>query len=131
MGRQSFNLHPSDWRPFCYAGGDMNTSSMFGLLLKRPISFSLLAITALATASTGCKSSKVAAPQTSAAAPTTAAKTVTPQETAVAPTVANTVTPATNLDPSKPESRRFLYTPKPYPVDERGFSPVDKALAKY
>jgi hypothetical protein len=26
-------------------------------------------------------------------------------------------------------ARRFTYTPKPYPVDERGFSPVDKALA--
>jgi hypothetical protein len=26
--------------------------------------------------------------------------------------------------------RRFSYTPRPYPVDERGFSPVDKALAK-
>jgi hypothetical protein len=27
-------------------------------------------------------------------------------------------------------ARRFSYTPRPYPVDERGFSPVDKALAK-
>jgi len=26
--------------------------------------------------------------------------------------------------------KRFNYTPRPYPVDERGFSPVDKALAK-
>src|SRR5712671_4290430 len=26
--------------------------------------------------------------------------------------------------------RRYSYTPRPYPVDERGFSPVDKALAK-
>src|SRR5277367_2280592 len=26
--------------------------------------------------------------------------------------------------------RRYSYTPKPYPVDDRGFSPVDKALAK-
>ncbi len=26
--------------------------------------------------------------------------------------------------------RRYTYTPRPYPVDERGFSPVDKALAK-
>lgn len=30
----------------------------------------------------------------------------------------------------KPLPRRYTYTPKPYPVDERGFSPVDKALAK-
>ncbi len=26
--------------------------------------------------------------------------------------------------------KRFQYTPRPYPVDERGFSPVDAALAK-
>ncbi|HPC59356.1 MAG TPA: hypothetical protein PKX23_01755 [Verrucomicrobiota bacterium] len=26
--------------------------------------------------------------------------------------------------------KRLTYTPRPYPVDERGFSPVDKALAK-
>jgi hypothetical protein len=26
--------------------------------------------------------------------------------------------------------KRYTYTPRPYPVDERGFSPVDKALAK-
>src|ERR1700722_15813120 len=27
-------------------------------------------------------------------------------------------------------AKRYSYTPRPYPVDERGFSPVDKALAK-
>jgi hypothetical protein len=27
-------------------------------------------------------------------------------------------------------AKRYNYTPKPYPVDERGFSPVDKVLAK-
>jgi len=31
---------------------------------------------------------------------------------------------------SKSLPKRFTYTPKPYPVDERGFSPVDKSLAK-
>jgi hypothetical protein len=34
---------------------------------------------------------------------------------------------ATNSTPKL--ARRHTYTPKPYPVDERGFSPVDKALA--
>ena len=29
-----------------------------------------------------------------------------------------------------PLPKRYTYTPRPYPVDERGFSPVDKALAK-
>ncbi len=28
------------------------------------------------------------------------------------------------------KAKRYTYTPRPYPVDERGFSPVDKALAK-
>ena len=27
-------------------------------------------------------------------------------------------------------ARRYTYVPRPYPVDDRGFSPVDKALAK-
>src|ERR1022692_2133133 len=27
-------------------------------------------------------------------------------------------------------ARRYTYIPRPYPVDEHGFSPVDKALAK-
>ena len=37
----------------------------------------------------------------------------------------------TPLEKSEPKTaRRFTYTPRPYPVDERGFSPVDKALAK-
>ena len=42
-------------------------------------------------------------------------------------------TPAT-LSPSTNQTvrtaKRFNYTPRPYPVDERGFSPVDKTLAK-
>jgi len=41
------------------------------------------------------------------------------------PTTDTTVTSTNKL------ARRYTYTPKPYPVDERGFSPVDKALAKY
>lgn len=31
---------------------------------------------------------------------------------------------------SQIKARRYTYTPRPYPVNERGFSPVDKALAK-
>jgi len=33
-------------------------------------------------------------------------------------------------DKPKETPKRFTYTPRPYPVDERGFSPVDKVLAK-
>ena len=42
-----------------------------------------------------------------------------------------TKNPAISSTPSnKPLAKRYTYTPRPYPVDERGFSPVDKALAK-
>lgn len=37
---------------------------------------------------------------------------------------------STTTPTNKPTPRRFSYTPRPYPVDERGFSPVDTALAK-
>ena len=39
-----------------------------------------------------------------------------------------TPSPATN--PPVRTAKRYNYTPRPYPVDEHGFSPVDKALAK-
>jgi hypothetical protein len=38
--------------------------------------------------------------------------------------------PAVAQKPAKQPPRRYTYTPKVYPVDERGMSPVDKALAK-
>lgn len=52
--------------------------------------------------------------------PVSSAKAEAPQSKAHSATDTNTPAPA----------KRFSYTPKPYPVDERGFSPVDKALAK-
>jgi len=39
-------------------------------------------------------------------------------------------TPTTGASTNKPLARRYSYIPRQYPVDERGFSPVDKALAK-
>lgn len=48
-----------------------------------------------------------------------------------APAPASPAAPAVAYDPAKPETKRFAYVPRPYPVDERGFSPVDKALAKF
>jgi hypothetical protein len=49
-------------------------------------------------------------------------------------TVSSTNPPVAAVDSStaKPArmAKRYAYTPRPYPVDERGFSPVDKALAK-
>ena len=38
--------------------------------------------------------------------------------------------PITTTNQTNRTAKRYNYTPKPYPVDERGFSPVDKALAK-
>jgi hypothetical protein len=38
--------------------------------------------------------------------------------------------PAVKAVSTKDSDRRYTYTPRTYPVDERGFSPVDKALAK-
>jgi hypothetical protein len=43
-------------------------------------------------------------------------------------TASTSPVPATSVSTAK-AARRFTYTPRPYPVDERGFSPVDKALA--
>lgn len=40
------------------------------------------------------------------------------------------VNPAITTNKLAKLAKRFTYTPRPYPVDERGFSPVDKALAK-
>src|SRR6266567_9334521 len=54
---------------------------------------------------------------------TSAATAITSANKAPAPPVASTDKPAKT-------ARRFTYTPRPYPVDERGFSPVDKALEK-
>ena len=45
----------------------------------------------------------------------------------VAPAPTTTATPPREKDPGL---RKSTYIPRVYPVDERGFSPVDKALAK-
>jgi len=81
----------------------------------------------------GCKSTDTAcctpgstnAPAVSATAP--AASTTAPAASATAPAVstANTISGRE----TNPSLRRSTYTPQVYPVDERGFSPVDKALA--
>ena len=54
--------------------------------------------------------------------------TSTKATTAPASTTNQTV--AASAAKTKPIPKRYSYTPKPYPVDDRGFSPVDKALAK-
>ena len=44
----------------------------------------------------------------------------------------NSRPPTASASTNKPAApaKRYTYTPRVYPVDERGFSPVDKALAK-
>ena len=51
-----------------------------------------------------------------------------PVQSAVAKPAAASQTPEAAIPSGN--GKRYKYTPKPYPVDERGFSPVDKALAK-
>lgn len=72
-----------------------------------------------ALALTGCKTTETACCKPS----TTNA--VAPAVTPVSSIVSGPPAGSTNKT-----ARRYTYTPKPYPVDERGFSPVDKALAK-
>lgn len=82
--------------------------------------FSPALVVALATLGlTGCRHPGAAA--SSGTAPAAAGT----DGTACPPAV---VAVATNKPSRLP--RRYAYTPRVYPVDERGFSPVDKALAK-
>ena len=74
-------------------------------------------IIVVALAISGCKSPDVAGCNPSA----TDACIMTP---------ASSVVPGPPANSTNKTARRYTYTPKPYPVDERGFSPVDKALAK-
>ncbi len=54
-----------------------------------------------------------------------------PPPTATASSVKPTVVAAKpSTDGQTHVAKRYAYTPRPYPVDERGFSPVDKVLAK-
>jgi hypothetical protein len=61
--------------------------------------------------------------ETSPATAPAATAALTPTNPPPAPIIAATSKPVGT-------ARRFTYIPRPYPVDERGFSPVDKALAK-
>jgi hypothetical protein len=67
---------------------------------------------------TGCQHTEADHAKASTAAPASAA---TNQAPATASALARKSTAT---------AKRFNYTPRPYPVDERGFSPVDRALAK-
>src|ERR1041385_6880028 len=48
---------------------------------------------------------------------------------------ANTTPPTPAIAVGSPSTnklaKRFTYTPRPYPVDERGFSPADKEIGRY
>src|SRR6478736_9125875 len=53
-----------------------------------------------------------------------------PPKSVAAMTAAPTITSENGVTSTNKIPKRYSYTPKVYPVDERGFSPVDKALAK-
>jgi len=54
----------------------------------------------------------------------------TENPTAAVSTNKDSLTTAPRRGRSNTVPKRYTYTPKPYPVDDRGFSPVDKTLAK-
>lgn len=73
-----------------------------------PVVFGGLLVAGLLLPGAGCRTAPVAS------APPAASPVVTTPAAIV----------STNI------ARRYTYIPRPYPVDDRGFSPVDKALAK-
>lgn len=79
---------------------------------------SLVIIAALAVS--GCRHGR--APSSCCVAPTVAER--------VSVTTPSNATAAVSTNRAARLPKRLTYTPRPYPVDERGFSPVDKALAK-
>src|SRR5512133_2170559 len=93
---------------------------MIGITSRPPTSaFVAIAFSAaLLLLPTGCQHP---AKETAASCPKCAINAATTTQT---PAVEIATTNTTKL------AKRYTYTPKPYPVDERGFSPVDKALAK-
>lgn len=77
----------------------------------------------LALISVGCQTPPAASPPCTGCAEKPCP--ATPSD-AAATAVPATTQPAD----AKPPPRRYTYTPRVYPVDERGFSPADKDLAK-
>ena len=55
---------------------------------------------------------------------------IKPTAAALSPTNTPAATAVSSTNQTVRIAKRFSYTPRTYPVDERGFSPVDKALAK-
>src|ERR1700759_4006335 len=93
----------------------------------------LLPAAVLALLFVGCADEPVAAPQPAsvAAAPPPPLIASQPAPSVAIATATNATSP-TSIPPREkdPGLRRSTYTPRIYPVDERGFSPVDEALAK-
>ncbi len=82
---------------------------------------SSIVVAGLAVASLGLTACRQVQPCSCRPAAATAALTTTNQAPAAA--IAST-------NKANATAKRYNYTPRVYPVDERGFSPVDKALAK-
>src|SRR5437899_84401 len=93
----------------------MNSFCPISRLFSMRLASSALALALLGLA--GCQHPQPSAPKTPARAQTS-------QSTN--PSIHQSTTPTAPVR----IARRFNYTSRPYPVDERGFSPVDKALAK-
>src|ERR1043165_1138690 len=89
--------------------------------MKHTTSFPCFAVMIAVLALVGCKSTDSSSSCCKPAATATAAPIVTP---------VSSIVPGPPPGSTNKTARRYTYTPRPYPVDERGFSPVDKALAK-
>jgi len=93
-------------------------SSEFVKLLALPLILSL----------TGCQQPTRQAAANETLKPAAVAPAAAPVSVAAAPAKTTAATATTPVKSGN--GKRYSYTPRPYPVDDRGFSPVDKALEK-
>ena len=94
--------------------GRVRTDLQNRVIMNARLSYAGMAVILAAFAICGCQSSNSTGNKSAAQA-------------AVVSTNQGT---AATTGKAKPIPKRYSYTPKPYPVDDRGFSPVDKTLAK-
>ncbi|HOA74227.1 MAG TPA: hypothetical protein PL151_19880 [Phycisphaerae bacterium] len=87
----------------------------------------ILAGIGILTAFAGCQSLSTGAAAHPSSRSDAAAS---PVDTTLEPAPATDSSTTQPASAAKPPPRRYTYTPRVYPVDERGFSPVDKHLQK-
>src|SRR5262245_39791632 len=109
-----------------YSASPIGASKLFGNRAQAA-AFSA-ALGCVLIASSGCQHTAPAPVADACPPPPKSAVTVTTNQSAAA--AATPVAASAPVSNKAKTAKRYTYTPRPYPVDERGFSPVDKALAK-